>query len=160
MLCDIQDDEGEMESICIGGGEIVPGKEEPSTLARLRKSCARESPTEKELEERADDGNSSNDVVPVRSEDVEVMRLIPKRLGRFRKTDGPGSLSTVAKEMADIRPKLGASEDDIEWSSSNSLRRALDCRSSLRQVLDCNEPSNRPAAALTVVEETPLAHWP
>jgi len=78
------------------------------------------------LEERADDGKSSKEVVPVRSEDVEVIRLMPKTLGRFLNTEGPGSLSTVANEMADIRPKLGASEDDIEWSSSNSLRRALD----------------------------------
>jgi len=114
VLCDIQDGEGEIESICIGGGEIVPGKEEPLTLARLWKSWARDSPTEKELEERADEGNSSNDVVPVRSEDVEVIRLRPKMLGRFRRIEGPGSLSTDAKDMADIRPMLGTSEDDIE----------------------------------------------
>jgi acyl carrier protein phosphodiesterase len=106
VLCDIQDGEGEMESICIGGGEIVP---EPSTLARIWNSWAKDSPTEKEFDERADDGKSLNDV-PVRSEDV-VIRLSPKTLGRFR---NPGSLSTVAKEMADNRPMLGASEDDIE----------------------------------------------
>ena len=154
MLCDIQDGEGEMDSICIGGGEIVP---EPSTLARIWNSWARDSPTEKEFDERADDGKSSNDVVPVRSEDAEVIRLSPKTLGRFRIAEGPGSLSTVAKDMADNRPMLGASEDDIEWSSSNSRRRALDCLSSLRRELVCSEPSNRPAAALTVVEATPLA---
>ena len=78
-----------MDSICIGGGEMVPG---PSTLARIWNSWAKDSLTEKEFDERADDGKSSNDV-PVRSEDVEVIRLSPKTLGRFRKAEGPGSLS-------------------------------------------------------------------
>jgi hypothetical protein len=110
VLCDIQDGEGKMDSICIGGGEIVP---EPSTLARIWNSWAKDSPTEKEFDERADDGKSSNNV-PVRSEDV-VIRLNPKTLGRFRKAEGPGSLSTVANKMADNRPMLGASENDIEW---------------------------------------------
>lgn len=64
----------------------------------------------------------------VRKEDRECILLMPKRLGLFRIRDGPGSLSTVAKDIEETRLRLCTSEEDIEWSSSNSLRLALATR--------------------------------
>jgi len=117
--------EGESESICIGGGEMFPVSG-PSGA-----SCPS---SEYEWDDRADGEKSgpksSNDVC---SDDELVIRLIPSRLGRFRIRDGPGSLSTVANEIVDMCPILCTSEDDIEWSSSNSLRRALAIRSVSRR---------------------------
>jgi hypothetical protein len=104
--------EGERESICIGGGETLPDSGVTGlTEAWVRKSCASCPSNENEFDERAEEGKSSNDV---RREDVEVILLMPNRLGRFRNRDGPGSLSTVAKDIDDIRPMLCTSEDDIE----------------------------------------------
>jgi hypothetical protein len=48
--------------------------------------------------------------------------MMSNKLGRFRVRDGPRSLSTVAKDIDDMRPILWMSEDDIEWSSSNPRR--------------------------------------
>ena len=81
----------------------------------MRKSSACCPSTENEFDERAEGGksgeNSSNDVC---NDDDEVILLIPSRLGRFRIRDGPGSLSTVANEIDDIRPILCTSDDDME----------------------------------------------
>ena len=55
-------------------------------------------------------GENSSDMVP--NDDMDVIRLIPSALGRFRTRGGPGSLSTVANEIADT--PLGMSVDDME----------------------------------------------
>jgi len=55
------------------------------------------------LEERAEGEKSSKDV---RREEREVLELMPNRLGWCRNREGPGSLSTVANEMDDIRLRL------------------------------------------------------
>lgn len=92
-----------------GGGDKLPGRD--VTQACVRKSCASCPSYEYELDDLAEGGKSSKDV---RNEEREVIRLMPYKLGRFRSLVGPGSLSTVAKEMEDIRLILCTSEDDIE----------------------------------------------
>ena len=81
------------------------------TEACVRKSCANWPSKEKEFDERADGEKSSNDV---RSEDLDVTLLMPNKLGRFRSLEGPGSLSTVAKDIEDIRLILWTSDEDME----------------------------------------------
>lgn len=74
------------------------------------------------------------------------MRLRPNRLGLFRIRDGPGSLSTVAKEIV-----LWTSDDATDALSSQSLTFAF---------FDARSPPGEgsgdaylPDAALTVVDE-------
>ena len=119
------------DSICIGAtaGEPPSEIDDESTDARRWKSFANCCSIARDVDERACGENSSESVVP--REDMEVIRLIPSALGRCRRRAGPGSLSTVAKEMTET--PLGRSVDDIEWSSSKSRRLALATRSSLRQ---------------------------
>jgi len=97
--------DGDRERRFRGGGEEAPDAEDVvSTEARMQKSLNWWS-REIEFDDRAEVGKSSKDVVPVRSEEADVIRLIPYSVG-LRVRDGPGSLSTVANEMADIRLKL------------------------------------------------------
>ena len=63
-------------------------------------------------------------------DDIEVNPSMLNRLGRCRIREGPGSLSTVAKDTEDMGPRLWTC-DGIEWSPSYSLRRALENRSSM-----------------------------
>jgi len=64
------------------------------------KSCASWPSKENEFEDRAD---SSYDL---RNDDIEVILLMPNTLGRFCIRGGPGSLSTVANDIDDMRPIL------------------------------------------------------
>ena len=118
----------ESESMCMGGGGGEPppsDRDEVSTDERKLNSlscCSREND--------ADDRPPLSEKSSVRSEFIDVMRpILPAYvLVLCRARVGPGSLSTVANEMTDM--PLGKSDDDIEWSSSNSRRRAFDIRSS------------------------------
>lgn len=120
---------GERESMCSGGGDMLPLRFE-LMLRCAWKSCASEEDpsTEKELDERPDGEKSSKEV---RREDRDVRELIPNMLGWCRRREGPGSLSIVAKEIEDTRLRLFTSDEDIEWSSSNSRRRAFATRSAV-----------------------------
>ena len=141
-----------------GAGEPPSDTEDESTDARKWKSFANCCSIAIEFDERPLGEKSSESVVP--SDDMEVMRLIPSALGRWRRRVGPGSLSTVANEMTET--PLGRSVDDMEWSSSKSRRRAFGNRSSRRQsprgrgsprvCASADKPKLPPAAALT---ETP-----
>ena len=117
------------DSICMGGaaGDDPPSEmDDESTDARRLNSFANCCSID---DDERPWGENSSDSVP--SDDMDVIRVIPSALGRCRNRAGPGSLSTVANEMTDI--PLGKSVDDMEWSSSKSLRRALGSRSSRRQ---------------------------
>lgn len=96
-----------------------------------------------EFDDRADLVSSS---YAVRSDEVEDL-CISNPLARDRNRIGPGSLSTVANEMTDILPR---SDDDIEWSSSQSLFRAFENLSSPLQPENGASPY-LPPAALRVV---------
>ncbi len=93
---------GESESSCSGGGDKLPDRCEP-TEACVRKSFASWFSSENEWEERAEGGKSSNEV---RNEDRDVILLMLYRLGRLRNREGPGSLSTVANDIEDMRLML------------------------------------------------------
>ena len=99
------------ESICIGGAPGDPPSEidEESTDARRWKSFANCCSIASDVDERPR-GENSSDSVP--NDDMDVIRLIPSALGRFRNRGGPGSLSTVANEITDT--PLGMSVDDME----------------------------------------------
>lgn len=155
--------EGESVSPCMGGGERLG-----LTDACIRKSCANWPSNEYEAEERAEGEKSSNDAC---RECIEVILLMPYRLGRFLIRGGPGSLSTVVCDNDDRRPRLCMSEnEDIEWSSSKSRFRAFVTRSSdnrqprsLSTSAKCWSSGcgpNRPAAASRVVEVPFFPIWP
>lgn len=108
--------------MCGAAGEPPPAIDDESTDARRWKSCANCCSMASEVDERPHGENLSESVVP--SDNIEVIRLMPNALGQLRKRPGPGSLSTVAKEM--IETPLGRSVEDMDRSSSKSLRRAFD----------------------------------
>jgi len=119
MFCELNPSEGcagcqdgdPSESFCIGGGDPWSEIEElASTDARRWKSLTSCCSSDIEFEDLADFGKSSNEV---RRELVDVL-FKPNKLDLVRNLVGPGSLSTVAKEMTDARPTLAISDEDIE----------------------------------------------
>lgn len=115
------------ESMCMGGGCGDPPSdiEEESTEARRWKSFTSCCSKDNEVDDRVEVGKSSME--PGRKDDIDVIRLMPYVFCRCRARLGPGSLSTVANEMTEM--PLGMSDDDMEWSSSYSRRRAFGNRS-------------------------------
>jgi hypothetical protein len=144
----------------MGGGEALPESGEAGSIdAWLWKSFASCCSSENELDERDDGEKSSKDV---RNDEVEVMRLMGNRPARCR-ARGPGSLWSVLNDVEESRPRLCTSDDDIEWSSSNSRLRAFGTRSSRRR--SSFPPSvcvvSLTAAVLAVAEVVPFvgAAW-
>lgn len=100
----------------MGGGELVEEMDDRAASyddmeARESKSLTNCCSNEGEFEERAEEEKSSNEFC---REEFDCIRVIPKRLGRCRNREDPGSLSTVAKEMTDSLPTLCTSDEDIE----------------------------------------------
>ena len=127
----------------MGGGDPWSDNEElASTEGRRWKSLSSCCSYDREFDERADLVSSS---YAARSEEVEDL-CNPIALARDRSRIGPGSLSTVANEMTDILPR---SDEDIEWSSSQSLLRAFAFLSSPLHPENGGSPY-LPAAALRV----------